>query len=253
MRLIFMSEALTTIKLPGNTPDGMGDKLPSPEDDTSVKNAGEEKGEKMELRELLGEELFGQVDAKIKEHNRTIEDALNHVRFVDLSEGGFVSKEKYKELETAKNGVDKQLKDANATIKSYKDMDIDGIKQSAADWEAKYEKDTAALNEQIETDRKRFAAERFLDGQKIKSPLSRKAILQEFLAQDLAFKDGAFVGADEYMKDVREKYPDEFETEENKPEKKQWVRSTQGSYKPQTVTDEKAYLDKKYGKNKYAQ
>lgn len=207
----------------------------------------------MELRELLGEELFGQVDAKIQDHNSKIEDKLKHVRFVDLSEGGFVSKEKYGELETAKKGVDKQLSDANATIKSYKDMDIDGIKQSAADWEAKYEKETAALNAQIESDRKRFAAERFLDGQKIKSPLSRKTILQEFLAQDMEFKDGTFVGADEYMKGVREKYPDEFETEENKPEKKQWVRGTHGSYKPPTVTDEKAYLDKKYGKNKYAQ
>lgn len=207
----------------------------------------------MELKELLGDELFGQVEAKINEHNEGIEDKLQHVRYVDLSEGNYVSKEKYQTATSRAKGLEGQLSEANKTIKSYKDMDIDGIKQSAADWEAKYEKDTKALNAQIEADRKRFAAERFMDGQKIKSPLSRKAILQEFLAQDLTFKDGAFVGADEYMKGVREKYPDEFETEENKPEKKQWVRGTHGSYKPQTVTDEKAYLDKKYGNNKYAQ
>lgn len=105
MRLIFMSESLTTIKLPGNTPDGMGNKLPYPEDDTSVKNAGEKKGELMELRELLGEELFGQVDAKIQEHNSKIEDKLKHVRFVDLSEGGFVSKEKYGEVDASNKCV----------------------------------------------------------------------------------------------------------------------------------------------------
>ena len=132
-------------------------------------------------------------------------------------------------------------------------MDIDGIKQSVKDWEQKYQKDTEALNAQIESDRKKFAAERFMDGQKIKSPLSRKAILSEFLAQNLEFKDGAFVGADEYMKGVREKYPDEFEQEdENKPQKKTWVRGTQGSYKPKTVSEEQAYYEKKYGKNKYA-
>lgn len=47
---------------------------------------------------------------------------------MDLSEGGYVSKEKYGELDTAKKGIEKQLKDANATINSYKEMDIDGIK-----------------------------------------------------------------------------------------------------------------------------
>lgn len=208
----------------------------------------------MELQELLGDELWGQVDAKIQEHNSGIKNDVEKVRFVDLSEGKFVSKEKYGELETAKKGVEKQLKDANTTIKSYQDMDIDGIKQSVKDWEQKYQKDTEALNTQIESDRKKFAAERFMDGQKIKSPLSRKAILSEFLAQNLEFKDGAFVGADEYMKGVREKYPDEFEQEdENKPQKKTWVRGTQGSYKPKTVSEEQAYYEKKYGKNKYAQ
>lgn len=208
----------------------------------------------MELQELLGDELWGQVDTKIQEHNSGIKNDVEKVRFVDLSEGKFVSKEKYGELETAKKGVEKQLKDANTTIKSYQDMDIDGIKQSVKDWEQKYQKDTEALNAQIESDRKKFAAERFMDGQKIKSPLSRKAILSEFLAQNLEFKDGAFVGADEYMKGVREKYPDEFEQEdENKPQKKTWVRGTQGSYKPKTVSEEQAYYEKKYGKNKYAQ
>ena len=208
----------------------------------------------MELQELLGDELWGQVDAKIQEHNSGIKNDVEKVRFVDLSEGKFVSKEKYGELETAKKGVEKQLKDANTTIKSYQDMDIDGIKQSVKEWEQKYQKDTEALNAQIESDRKKFAAERFMDGQKIKSPLSRKAILSEFLAQNLEFKDGAFVGADEYMKGVREKYPDEFEQEdENKPQKKTWVRGTQGSYKPKTVSEEQAYYEKKYGKNKYAQ
>lgn len=206
----------------------------------------------MELRELLGDELFSQVDAKIQEHNSGIEDKVQQVRFVDLSEGGYVSKERYQELNTKIGALETQLKDANSTIKSYKDMDIEGIKKSAADWEEKYNTETQKLNKQIEDDRKKFAAERFMDSQKIKSPLSRKAILQDFLAKGLEFKDGSFVGADEYMKTVKEKYPDEFEQEEGKPEKKAWVRGTRGTYKPQTKSEEEAYLKKKYGNNKYA-
>lgn len=219
--------------------------------DTADKNSGQ-KGKDMELRELLGDELFSQVDAKIQEHNSGIEDKVQQVRFVDLSEGGYVSKERYQELNTKIGGLETQLKDANSTIKSYKDMDIEGIKQSAADWEEKYNTETQKLNKQIEDDRKKFAAERFMDSQKIKSPLSRKAILQDFLAKGLEFKDGAFVGADEYMRTVKEKYPDEFEQEEGKPEKKAWVRGTRGTYKPQTKSEEEVYLKKKYGNNKYA-
>lgn len=219
--------------------------------DTADKNSGQ-KGKNMELKELLGDELFSQVDAKIQEHNSGIEDKLQQVRFVDLSEGGYVSKERYQELNIRIGGLETQLKDANSTIKSYKDMDIEGIKQSAADWEQKYNTETQKLNKQIEDDRKKFAAERFMDSQKIKSPLSRKAILQDFLAKGLEFKDGTFVGADEYMKTVKEKYPDEIEQEEEKPEKKSWVRGTRGTYKPQAKSEEEAYLKKKYGNNKYA-
>ena len=209
----------------------------------------------MNLQELLGDELFSQVDAKIQEHNNGIEDKLQQVRFVDLSEGGYVSKEKYGELDTAKKGIEKQLKEANDTIESYKDMDIEGIKKSAADWKKKYDEDTQKLNQQIEADRKAFAAERYIAGQKIKSPLSRKAILQEFLAQNLEFKDGAFTGADEYMEKVRKQYPDEFEQEQDPNQGRQkntWVRGTQGTYKPETKSEEAAYLEKKYGNNKYA-
>lgn len=208
----------------------------------------------MELRELLGEELFAQVDARIQEHNDSEKDASKHVKYVDLNEGGYVSKEKYQTLETKSSGLQTQLNDANAVIKSYKDMDIEGIKQSASDWETKYNADTKTLQEKLDSQERTFAAERYLDKQKIKSPLSRKTILNEFLAQDMEFKDGKFSGADEYMKTVREQYPDEFEPDESrqKPEKKIFTRGTSHTYKPATASEEEAYRKQKYGNNKYA-
>lgn len=74
------------------------------------------------------------------------------------------------------------------------------------------------------------------------------------MAQNLEFKDGSFTNADEYMKKVKEQYPDEFEQEapNQKEEKKTWVRGTQHTYKPMTSSEEEAYLQKKYGKNRYA-
>lgn len=207
----------------------------------------------MELREALGEELFSQVEARLTEVNSADDRKENPVRYVDLSEGGYVGKENYTRIQTESAGYKKQLEDANGVIKSYKDMDIDGIKQSVKDWETKYTEDTTKLQNQLASQEKTFAAERYLDGQKIKSPLSRKTILNEFLAQNMEFKDGKFTGADDYMKRVREQYPDEFEPEgQQEGPKKIFTRSTSHTYKTTTKSEEEAYLQKKYGNNKYS-
>ena len=203
----------------------------------------------MDLKELLGDELYAQVDAKIAEVNGADDRKENPVKFVDLSEGAYVSKEKYTGLKTEADGYKKQLTEANTTIESYKEMDIEGIKKSADEWKQKYETDTAALNQQIETQKRTFAAEKYLDGQKIKSPLARKSILSDFMAQNLEFKDGTFVGADDYMKKMREQYPNDFENKQKvePPQKKTWVRGTSGTYKPGVVDSEESYLKQKYG------
>ena len=206
----------------------------------------------MELREALGEELFSKVEARLTEINGAADRKDNPVRYVDLSEGNYVGKENYTRIQTESAGYKKQAEDANAVIKSYKDMDIDGIKQSAKDWETKYVQDTKKLQDQLAAQEKTFAAERYLDGQKIKSPLSRKTILNDFLAQNMEFKDGKFSGADDYMKKIREQYPDEFEVEKQERPKKIFTRATSGTYKPTTRTEEEAYLKKKYGNNKYS-
>lgn len=208
----------------------------------------------MELREALGEELFTQVEARLTEINGADDRKDNPVRYADLSEGGYVGKDNYTRIQTESAGYKKQLDDANEIIKSYKDMDIDGIKQSVKDWETKYTEDTKKLQDQLASQERTFAAERYLDGQKIKSPLSRKTILNEFLAQGMEFKDGKFSGADDYMKKVREQYPDEFESEDSQkePEKKIFTRATSHTYKPTTRSEEEAYLKRKYGNNKYS-
>ena len=48
------------------------------------------------------------------------------------------SEEDYNALQAKLDAVTGQLNDANSKIQSYTEMDIDGIKQSAADWQKKY-------------------------------------------------------------------------------------------------------------------
>ena len=62
----------------------------------------------MKLDELLGEELYAQVKAKLDEVNGEEPNKLKHVRYADLSEGEYVAKGKYdarvSELTAARSG-----------------------------------------------------------------------------------------------------------------------------------------------------
>lgn len=74
----------------------------------------------MKLEELLGEELFKQVQAKLDEVNGKEADPLKHVRYADLSEGGYVAKDKYSGLEAKLSGKETELGEANKLIAELK-------------------------------------------------------------------------------------------------------------------------------------
>ena len=74
----------------------------------------------MKLNELLSPELYAQVQARIDEVNKDQPDKTKHVRFADLSEGGYVSAEKFTAQVEAR---DKQIGTLQEQIKQ-RDTDI---------------------------------------------------------------------------------------------------------------------------------
>lgn len=74
----------------------------------------------MKLEELLGAELYAQVQAKIDEVNKDQTDKLKHVRFADLSEGEYVSKAKHDALETKYSSQGAELVSAKELIEQLK-------------------------------------------------------------------------------------------------------------------------------------
>ncbi len=78
----------------------------------------------MKLEELLGKDLYAQVQAKLDEVNANEPDKLKHVRYADLSEGEYVGKVKYNsEVEKLNNliaGKDAELTTANSLIAELK-------------------------------------------------------------------------------------------------------------------------------------
>ena len=74
----------------------------------------------MTLQELLGEELYAQVKAKLDEVNAKETDQEKHVRYEDLSEGNYISKVKYDDIVNQLAGKDAELTTANDLITELK-------------------------------------------------------------------------------------------------------------------------------------
>lgn len=121
------------------------------------------------------------------------------IKLVNISDGGYVAKEKLDAKITELSGVKKQLTDANAEIQSYKDMDIDGIKQKASEWENKYNTETAALNEKLAQQERDFARDLFFKGYQFSSQFAEDGVRAAFDKQEFKLVDGEFMGAKDYM------------------------------------------------------
>ena len=125
--------------------------------------------------------------------------AATDIKLVNIASGGYVSEDKHKAKITELNGVKQQLADANAEIQSYKDMDIDGIKRKASEWESKYNTDTAALNEKLAQQERAFARDIFFKGYQFSSQFAEDGVKAAFDKQEFKLVDGEFMGAKDYM------------------------------------------------------
>lgn len=103
--------------------------------------------------------------------------------------------------------VQTQLETANTTIQSYKDMDIDGIKKSAADWQKKYEDAEKERKAQAYSD----SLDKFVQKQGMRNDIYAAHLKQQLADKQLKFDDnGVLLGGDDVVKALRESCPDAF-------------------------------------------
>ena len=135
------------------------------------------------------------------------------IKLVNLTEGGYVSADKFNAKVTELEGVQTQLADANAQIKAFNDMDVEGIKKSVSDWETKYNTDTAALQQKLSDQEYEFAAKTYLGGYKYTSDLVRDAIFSKFMEKKFSRENEKFLGADDFMAEMQKNNPSAFVVE----------------------------------------
>ena len=119
-------------------------------------------------------------------------------------------------LTTERDTLQGQLTEANEKIKSYTDMDIEGIKQSAKDWETKYNTDTQALKDKLAATEYGHGVEAAVAGLKFSSAAAKKQFVADLTAKKLPLQDGKLLGMDDYVKQYKESDPDAFAPEDDK-------------------------------------
>ena len=109
----------------------------------------------MKLEELLKDspEVLKAVTDAIAKANEGQEDKLKHIRFADLSEGGYVSKDKYTSLETDLTGKTSELEKANSLIEELKKgtSKDEALQQKITDYEQQIS-DLQAENSALKVD-----------------------------------------------------------------------------------------------------
>jgi len=100
------------------------------------------------LKELLGEELYSQLEAKINEHNGNEANKDKQVKLENINSGNYVSKLKYEDLVSQLSGKDTELASANELIAQLKKAtkDDEGLQKKIGE----YDVQVAQLQEQLQ-------------------------------------------------------------------------------------------------------
>lgn len=113
-------------------------------------------------------------------------------------------------LTAERDGLQRQLDSANEEIQSYKDMDIEGIKTAAANWKEKYDIDTAALKQELESVNYGFAVKEAVGGLDFTSESAKKAFVADLTAKGLPLQEGKLLGLEDFVSAYKESDPNAF-------------------------------------------
>ncbi len=102
-----------------------------------------------------------------------------------------------------------QLSEANTQIEGFKSMDVETIKKSAEDWEAKFK--------QSEADRAAFEHKTkvsgLVKGLKLRDDIYENYLTNALIEKELKFEGDKLIGGDDVINAFRESHPDAFQTE----------------------------------------
>lgn len=177
-------------------------------------------------------ELFGESSLNYEEFEKLMKD--KGAKFVDLSEGGYVSKDKF---ENEVSGKDSQISQLNDTIKS-RDKDLKDLKAQLKDagtdaeklteletqlgnLQTQYKQDTDNYKAQLSKQAYEFAVKDFASGKKFSSNGAKRDFISSMIAKELKMEGDKILGADDFFNTYATEDPNAFITEPKQEEPKQ--------------------------------
>lgn len=150
----------------------------------------------------------------------------NNVKFVDLNEGNYVSKNKY---ESELNAKVKEIEALNGTV-STRDTDLAALKKQLEEagtdvtrlnelnskfeeLKGKYDADTKAYKEQLKNQAYEFAVKEYAGTKNFSSQAAKRDFIKSMLDKQLKMENGSILGADDFVKVYTEANQDAFITE----------------------------------------
>ena len=139
----------------------------------------------MTLEELLGAEQYTQAQEKMAALNEAEPDKKKHVRFVDLSEGGYVSAAKYEAMESERNTLKEQVDSLTDSMAELKKNSKKGSLNVSLNWNDTLQATIDRLTQQLTDVQKQAEAQR--KSYAVKEALGKAGVLD---ADYLLFKLG---------------------------------------------------------------
>lgn len=162
----------------------------------------------MELKELFNEAENGALT--YEEFMEACEG--NGAKFVDLSEGAYVSKQKYdddlatrvKEIETLNESLttrNTDLEDLQKKLAEAGTADAEKLTALSTDLENyknKYETETKKYKEQLRKQAYEYAVRDFANSKNFSSKAAKRDFIQSMIAKDLKMEDSRIIGAEDF-------------------------------------------------------
>lgn len=174
----------------------------------------------MKLNELLSPELYQQVQARIDEVNAGQTDKTKHVRFADLSEGGYVSVDRFN---SQVNGLTQQMNDLTGQI-TQRDADITDLqgKLTAAQGDAskltevqtqlgnlqtKYQQDQQEWDAKVVKQRKEFLVREQANGLNFTSAAAKRDFISQAQGKDFQLDGDTLIGYVDFLTKYKAENP----------------------------------------------
>lgn len=166
------------------------------------------------------------------------EAAMGEAKFVDLSEGNYVSKNRYddqigklnaqiQQLQSTISTRDTDLAQLQQTIKDAGDIDaLKTASQELSELQKRYDKETKSYQAQLAKQAYEFAVKDFANTKTFSSKAAKRDFIQSMIAKGLTLENGRIIGAEDFVQMYSEDNSDAFMTKQTEP-KPQFTAGTE--------------------------